>query len=110
MAKHMSVKVEVLDPIISHEKDTFWNQLEKYSKNCPISYSSQGYCFNAIGDNVFGKPYKNYDYFDVAEDEGEKIRIYWVESEYEIVVEDWDDADEWPIVESDDIQTKGFDD
>jgi hypothetical protein len=106
----MSVKVEVLDPIISHEKDTFWNQLEKYAKNCPISYSSQGYCFNAIGDNVFGKPYKNYDYFDVAEDEGEKIRIYWVESEYEIVVEDWDDADEWPIVESDDIQTKGFDD
>ena len=84
--------------------------MEKYAKNCPISYSSQGYCFNAIGDNVFGKPYKNYDYFDVAEDEGEKIRIYWVESEYEIVVEDWDDADEWPIVESDDIQTKGFDD
>lgn len=110
MAKHMSVKVKVLDPIVTFEKDTYWNQLEKYAKNCPVSFSSEGYCFNFIGDNVFGKPYNFYEYFDVTEEECEKIRIYWVDSEYEIVVEDWDDADEWPVVDSDEIETRGIDD
>jgi len=90
----MSVSVVVLD--------VDFNQLEEYAKNSPVPFSGTVYCFNAVGEKVFGKPYKNYDYFDVTEEDREKIRTYWEGSEYEVVFDVWDDADEWLVGDSND--------
>ena len=117
MDKCMTVKISVDEPTITYEKDTQWERLdlERHAGNCPIPHFASGYCFNRAGEMVWGRPYRNYDYHKLSEEDAEKIRIYWTQATLEIgispddvQVEIWDEKDEWPILDTDEVEVRGI--
>lgn len=115
MDKCVTVKISVEEPTISYEKDTQWERLENYAGNCPIPHFSSGYCFNRAGEKVWGRPYRDYYYNVLSEEDAEKIRIYWTQATLEIgigpddiEVQIWDESEEWPILNTDEIETRGM--
>lgn len=115
MDKCVTVKITVDEPTITYEKDTQWDRLERHAGNCPIPHFTSGYCFNRAGEMVWGRPYRDYRYGNLSEEDAEKIRIYWTQATLEIgispddiEVEIWDLSEEWPILEADEIETRGM--
>lgn len=115
MNKNVTVRIPVNEPILSYEKDTQWQLLEKYAGNCPVPHYSTGYCFNNPTETSFSRPYRDYGYHSLSEEDAEKIRIYWTQTTMEIgispddiEVEIWDSSEEWPIFNSDEIEVRGI--
>lgn len=115
MDKCVTVRISVDEPTISYEKDTQWERLERYAGNCPIPHFGSGFCFNRTQEKVFGKPYRDYNYHQLSVEDAERIRIYWTQATLEVGIspddldiEIWDSKDEWPILDTDEIEVRGM--
>jgi len=110
MKKEVTVKIAVQEPTISYEEDTQWERLERLAGNCPVPYSSCGYLLNL--HELSGPSIREYNYHNVTSEEAELIRIYWTQSEIEIgecpEIEIWDPSEEYPILDTDEIEVRGL--
>jgi len=116
MNKNVTVRISVDEPILTYEKDTRWELLEKHAGNCPIPHYSTGYCFNrSENGQILGRPFREYNYRNLSDGNTELIRIYWTNIDMEIgigfgdvVVDIWDTREEWPILDAEKIEVRGL--